>query len=294
MNFFNKKRLYSIIILLILFFSPMHAQMATIDVAAIATAIENGYTMYQNLQTAIKNMQMYAQQLQYLYDNAKSLNIEEIAGVDYASFLNSMGLSDEYSQKIRDVQSIIKNKSMTISGVNFSIEDLYTTDVYKKLGRVGLNEMKNMTEEEKIEFQNEMGITAEQAIKMNAVTSELNKTMTKSIAKLEAVEDFSQSIRDECANYQKVFENETSETALLQGMGRVMARNTETLTLAVDALNTSVEIMAKSQALENERNNMNVEPETVYEISKERQRLYNSRVGEENSYIGPNSFKEYE
>lgn len=294
MIFFNKKRLYSIIILLILVFSPMHAQMATIDVAAIATAIENGYTMYQNLQTAIKNMQMYAQQLQYLYDNAKSLNIEEIAGVDYASFLNSMGLSDEYSQKIRDVQSIIKNKSMTISGVNFSIEDLYTTDVYKKLGRVGLNEMKNMTEEEKIEFQNEMGITAEQAIKMNAVTSELNKTMTNSIAKLEAVEEFSQSIRDECANYQKVFENETSETALLQGMGRVMARNTETLTLAVDALNTSVEIMAKSQAVENEKNNMNVEPETVYEISKERQRLYNSRVGEENSYIGPNSFKEYE
>lgn len=294
MIFFIKKRLYSIIILLILVFSPMHAQMATIDVAAIATAIENGYTMYQNLQTAIKNMQMYAQQLQYLYDNAKALNIEEIAGVDYASFLNSMGLSDEYSQKIRDVQSIIKNKSMTISGVNFSIEDLYTTDVYKKLGRVGLNEMKNMTEEEKIEFQNEMGITAEQAIKMNAVTSELNKTMTNSIAKLEAVEEFSQSIRDECANYQKVFENETSETALLQGMGRVMARNTETLTLAVDALNTSVEIMAKSQAVENEKNNMNVEPETVYEISKERQRLYNSRVGEENSYIGPNSFKEYE
>lgn len=294
MIFFIKKRLYSIIILLILVFSPMHAQMVTIDVAAIATAIENGYTMYQNLQTAIKNMQMYAQQLQYLYDNAKALNIEEIAGVDYASFLNSMGLSDEYSQKIRDVQSIIKNKSMTISGVNFSIEDLYTTDVYKKLGRVGLNEMKNMTEEEKIEFQNEMGITAEQAIKMNAVTSELNKTMTNSIAKLEAVEEFSQSIRDECANYQKVFENETSETALLQGMGRVMARNTETLTLAVDALNTSVEIMAKSQAVENEKNNMNVEPETVYEISKERQRLYNSRVGEENSYIGPNSFKEYE
>ena len=45
---------------------------------------------------------------------------------------------------------------------------------------------------------------------------------------------------------------------------------------------------------DNEKNNMNVEPETVYEISKERQRLYNSRVGEENSYIGPNSFKEYE
>ena len=150
-----KKRLLLIVFNLTLVLN-IHSQAAVIDVSSIATAISNGYTMFQELMSTYEQLEMYWQEIQNMYENAKSLEFDDLANYDYASLAKALGLNDEYVEKMRDIQGVIKNKSMTINGIEFSLEDLYTTNIYKKLGKLGqqyaIDALQNLTPEEEQEF----------------------------------------------------------------------------------------------------------------------------------------------
>ena len=191
-----KKRLLLIVFNLTLVLN-IHSQAAVIDVSSIATAISNGYTMFQELMSTYEQLEMYWQEIQNMYENAKSLEFDDLANYDYASLAKALGLNDEYVEKMRDIQGVIKNKSMTINGIEFSLEDLYTTNIYKKLGKLGqqyaIDALQNLTPEEEQEFYNKTGMTVDEIEKMSAVAEVLVDDM-----KTSSIQDRQEILTKEC------------------------------------------------------------------------------------------------
>ena len=191
------------------------------------------------------------------------------------------------------MESVIKNKSLTINGVNFSIEDLYTTNVYKKLGKVGekwaIQKLSNLSEEEKREFHNKYGMTVEEFEKMAAVAEEMNKTLTESKARIEVLDDYIETVRDEVESFVKIFDGETSEKALLQSIGKVLARIDEgiiNLTSLVSDTNKALLNHISTNKTEEENSGLSVEEE-YDEIQKQLLKAYE---GDESDYLSPENF----
>lgn len=291
-----KKRLLLIVFNLTLILFDIHSQAAVIDVSSIATAISNGYTMFQELMSTYEQLEMYWQEMQNMYENAKSLDFSDVENFDYASLAKALGLNDEYVEKMRDVQGIIKNKSMTINGIEFSLEDLYTTNIYKKLGKLGqqyaIDALQNLTPEEEQEFYNKTGMTVDEIEKMSAVAEVLVDDMKTNEAKIEAVKDYTLTIIDESSAYFNKLGSETSETALLQGIGQMVSRVNTTMSHVLETLNSTSKIISKSIQLDQQNKEMEENANNIqYGVDSKRQDFYSALEGDENSYIGPGSFK---
>lgn len=290
-----KKRLLLIVFNLTLVLN-IHSQAAVIDVSSIATAISNGYTMFQELMSTYEQLEMYWQEIQNMYENAKSLEFDDLANYDYASLAKALGLNDEYVEKMRDIQGVIKNKSMTINGIEFSLEDLYTTNIYKKLGKLGqqyaIDALQNLTPEEEQEFYNKTGMTVDEIEKMSAVAEVLVDDMKTNEAKIEAVKDYCSTILSESNSYLNKLAKETSETALMQGIGTMVARLNGTMTHVLETLNSTSKIISKSIQLEQQNKEIEENANNIqYGVDSKRQDFYSALEGDENSYIGPGSFK---
>lgn len=290
-----KKRLLLIVFNLTLVLN-IHSQAAVIDVSSIATAISNGYTMFQELMSTYEQLEMYWQEIQNMYENAKSLEFDDLANYDYASLAKALGLNDEYVEKMRDIQGVIKNKSMTINGIEFSLEDLYTTNIYKKLGKLGqqyaIDALQNLTPEEEQEFYNKTGMTVDEIEKMSAVAEVLVDDMKTNEAKLEIVKDYCTTILNESNSYLNKLAKETSETALMQGIGTMVARLNGTMTHVLETLNNTSKIITKSIHLEQKNKEIEENANNIqYGVDSKRQDFYSALEGDENSYIGPGSFK---
>lgn len=290
-----KKRLLLIVFNLTLVFN-IHSQAAVIDVSSIATAISNGYTMFQELMSTYEQLEMYWQEIQNMYENAKSLEFDDLANYDYASLAKALGLNDEYVEKMRDIQGVIKNKSMTINGIEFSLEDLYTTNIYKKLGKLGqqyaIDSLQNLTPEEEQEFYNKTGMTVDEIEKMSAVAEVLVDDMKTNEAKIEAVKNYCSTILSESNSYLNKLAKETSETALMQGIGTMVARLNGTMTHVLETLNSTSKIISKSIQLEQQNKEIEENANNIqYGVDSKRQDFYSALEGDENSYIGPGSFK---
>lgn len=290
-----KKRLLLIVFNLTLVLN-IHSQAAVIDVSSIATAISNGYTMFQELMSTYEQLEMYWQEIQNMYENAKSLEFDDLANYDYASLAKAFGLNDEYVEKMRDIQGVIKNKSMTINGIEFSLEDLYTTNIYKKLGKLGqqyaIDALQNLTPEEEQEFYNKTGMTVDEIEKMSAVAEVLVDDMKTNEAKIEAVKNYCSTILSESNSYLNKLAKETSETALMQGIGTMVARLNGTMTHVLETLNSTSKIISKSIQLEQQNKEIEENANNIqYGVDSKRQDFYSALEGDENSYIGPGSFK---
>lgn len=290
-----KKRLLLIVFNLTLVLN-IHSQAAVIDVSSIATAISNGYTMFQELMSTYEQLEMYWQEIQNMYENAKSLEFDDLANYDYASLAKALGLNDEYVEKMRDIQGVIKNKSMTINGIEFSLEDLYTTNIYKKLGKLGqqyaIDALQNLTPEEEQEFYNKTGMTVDEIEKMSAVAEVLVDDMKTNEAKIEAVKNYCSTILSESNSYLNKLAKETSETALMQGIGTMVARLNGTMTHVLETLNSTSKIISKSIQLEQQNKEIEENANNIqYGVDSKRQDFYSALEGDENSYIGPGSFK---
>ena len=239
---------------------------------------------------------MYWQEIQNMYENAKSLEFDDLANYDYASLAKAMGLNDEYVEKMRDIQGVIKNKSMTINGIEFSLEDLYTTNIYKKLGKLGqqyaIDSLQNLTPEEEQEFYNKTGMTVDEIEKMSAVAEVLVDDMKTNEAKIEAVKNYCSTILSESNSYLNKLAKETSETALMQGIGTMVARLNGTMTHVLETLNSTSKIISKSIQLEQQNKEIEENANNIqYGVDSKRQDFYSALEGDENSYIGPGSFK---
>lgn len=132
------------------------------DLTAIATAISNGYTMYQQLMNNIEQIEATYKQLE---NTAK-----QMASYDWGSFESGEGLknidnfihaADGFMDLQDNLSDLIDSKNMQIGGFNFSLKDLYSTDfLYKCMSEAEMKmDPRNITEEEQKEFMARHGIS---------------------------------------------------------------------------------------------------------------------------------------
>lgn len=283
------KYLISLVIIFIFFQVNLVAQAAVIDVSAIAAAIENGFTMYQTLQNAYATYEKTMQ----TYEHAKKM-AEGIAEGNPGVLANAAYslLEEEIQSKLSDLKSLYKEKTMVINGINFSIEDLYGTDVYSKIlgsyQNMSDEDIKKLTSEEEQNYFAQNGIAPTNGLIIKNLGEQFSQTLMEGQARLTATE----SIPDLMNNYAKsVTDNSglTSEIALAQQSSTLAANNlkvaVQSYQLTRDQLKLSQASFQLRQMDESNRNDSYNYAKSLDDMS------YKADINEDSKYLGPTRSK---
>lgn len=130
------------------------------DITAIATAIENGLTMYNDLMTTIEQFNKTAEQVENMKKQMESFDIKQYDWKKWDTFLHA---ANDFMDMQDDLENLIDAKNMRIGDVNFSLRDIYTTDLW--IGLLDENEKKlnpkNISEEDQRRFISRHGMTVD-------------------------------------------------------------------------------------------------------------------------------------
>lgn len=169
------------------------SQTAVIDVSAIAAAVENGYTLYQQLQSAIES---YQKQVELLTQAQKNLASFDPSNYDPTTLDGLLHMVDDYMTQMDNLEKVYKQKNMRIGSTSFSLEELYSTDmwgniltgkemdddmVFKKIGKDVSKKVnpENMTTRDKQNFYRKHGLSVKHYNKLSAASQQLDKKMVE-------------------------------------------------------------------------------------------------------------------
>jgi hypothetical protein len=97
-----------------------------IDISAITAAIQNGYTMVQNLQAMYTNIKTVYDQLQQQIKNFKSFDLNQLDASDPLGSWNSI---NTYANRMKtyeqNIENIINKKDIKIGKDSFSLSDIF-------------------------------------------------------------------------------------------------------------------------------------------------------------------------
>lgn len=156
------KKFKTVILILMLLSAKSFSQgvMFVEDITAIAAAIENGLTMYNNLMTSIEQFQKTCEQVDNLRKQMQSFDLSNYDWKKWDTFLHA---ANDFMNMQDDLENLISTKNMKIGSVNFSLRDLYKTDLW--LGLLDETEKKldprNISEEDQKRFISRHGMTVE-------------------------------------------------------------------------------------------------------------------------------------
>lgn len=166
-------RKYKCVFLLGLLFNlSVFAEMPVIDISAIATAIDNGVTMYHQLETLKNQMTTMYQQLDAVRKDLMSIDFSSYNWKEWNTILVA---TNDYMNKIDNLESVINRKDMNFGSVSFSIKDLFTTDLYARLDSYIADEIGNISLQDKAEFYNKYGLSYDHYMKLHGISEELGK-----------------------------------------------------------------------------------------------------------------------
>lgn len=170
-----KKIKISIIFILLILFTPKafsQGVMFVEDITAIAAAIENGLTMYNDLMTTIEQFQKTCEQLDAMKKQMMSFDLSSYDWKKWDTFLHA---ANDFMDMQDEMERLISQKNMKIGGVNFSLRDLYTTDLW--LGLLDESEKKlnplNISEEDQRRFISRHGMTVDHYMKFINLEKEI-------------------------------------------------------------------------------------------------------------------------
>lgn len=220
------------VVFIVMFFVNgfVFANMPVIDISAIAAAIENGMTMYQQLQNAYNQYQTMVQQLEQTKKNLEGLDLTNLDLTIYNKMLES---GDKYLSDLENVENLLKKKDLKIGNVSFSLEDLYKTDVYKYIdGAKDLLDSSNMSGEEITEFFMKYGMNVDTFNKVVAVTEQLGEKGKQAVGFCLAAKDAVEEGIEIASSVKKEATNIMGEVALeqrnLQTLGDVLQQTSIT------------------------------------------------------------------
>lgn len=195
-----------------------HSQMATIDVSAIAVAIENGFTMYQQLQNAYNQYQTLIQQLEAQKKQLMSISKDDY---DWKQWDASLHMIDDYMTKMDNIEALYNQKSMKIGNTYFSISDLYDRNVYEKIYEDVTKTLNpnNVTLSQKAAFYGRHGLSYDHYMTLHKVCGQLGEVSKDVLA-------YSQLNKEKNKEEQKV----AADTAKTAGeLGSAMAVSQQSL-----------------------------------------------------------------
>ena len=197
-----KKKIVSVILGLFFIVQASFSQAAVIDVSAIAAAIENGITMYKQLENAYNQYKNMIEQLKMI---SKDMLLFDPRQYDWNEWDSILKLTDHYMSQIDNIDNIINRKSMYIGGLRFSMKDLYTTDFYSKLDSTIGKELDPslITETEKAQFYKKHGLSVRHYNKLKALSNELHDNAVETAAKVSIMENEDEIVMQQIKDFKE-------------------------------------------------------------------------------------------
>lgn len=161
-------------------FNAMYADMPVIDITNVLQAIEDGYTMYQQLQAMYNQIQNSYAQLQQQIQNYKGLKMDDLNAADpLGSWRSLMTYADRMMTYEENIESIMNSKNMQWGKNSFSLSDIYSKAPFGEDGY--LNDSwddpfeRELTTEEKAVFHSKYGISYGHYMRYNMIGEQIGK-----------------------------------------------------------------------------------------------------------------------
>lgn len=174
------KKIKAIFLLVLLSITPLTADAPVIDITNLLKAIENGYTMYEQLNAMYNQVQTAYAQLQQQIKNYENLELGELDARDpLGSWRSLMTYADRLMTYEENIESILRTKNMKWGKNSFSLEDVYSRP---PLGEKGyLTDSwddpfeRELTLEEKARFHSKYGISYGHYVRYNVIGEAITK-----------------------------------------------------------------------------------------------------------------------
>ena len=99
-----------------------------VDITAITTAVYNGYTMYQELQTMFNTLKTSRDQLQQQIKSFESFDFRELDAKDPLGSWKSINTyADRMKTYEQNIESIVNKKDIKIGNGSYSLGDIFTS-----------------------------------------------------------------------------------------------------------------------------------------------------------------------
>jgi len=181
----NKKIMVLVMVFTIIANVNAAAQAAVIDVTNLATAIQNGYNIVQQLQTMYSTLKTSYDQLQQQIKSFESFDFKNLNARDP---LGSWKSINTYANRMmtyeQNIESIINRRDIKIGNGSYSLGDVFRappTETMKNMAMDGWNFAvvdpfeKKLTTEEKAAFHQKFGMSFGNYMRINQIGEMLKK-----------------------------------------------------------------------------------------------------------------------
>jgi len=184
-----------------------------IDITSILAAIQNGYTMFQQLQTMYSTLKTSYDQLQQQIKNFESFDFNSMDMKDPLGSWNSLTTyADRMKTYEQNIQSIVKRKDIKIGNGSYSLGDVFSNPAgtMKDMAIDGYNFTvvdpfeKKLSPEEKTIFFRKFGMSYGNFMRINQLGEMLQK-------KAAEVVGYSNSLQDDLAEDRERLGNITDD-----------------------------------------------------------------------------------
>ena len=155
-----------------------------IDVANIASSIQNGYTMVEQLHSMYNQIKTSYDQLQKQIKSFEPFDFRQLDAKDPAgSWRSIMTYADRMMTYEKNIESIIKKKNIKVGDISYSLEDIFITPG-KTVQSMATDELnfilvdpfeKKLTSEEKAIFHRKYGMSYGRHMRLNQIGEVLQK-----------------------------------------------------------------------------------------------------------------------
>jgi hypothetical protein len=210
-----------LVAMLIVFKSGIFAQgYPVMDITNILTAIQNGYHLYQQLQTNINQLRNAYEQLQQAVKSFQALDISKLDAKDpLGSWRTIMTYANTQANNIKRIEGLMNAKNIKIGDNSWSLTDLYKASPVKTAADMfsaGANYVavdpfeRELTVQEKAMFHSKFGMEYGNYMRFDSIRQALRSKAVEAVATMEDIENEEETwtkqidkIAEEAANPQE-------------------------------------------------------------------------------------------
>lgn len=206
------KKFFVVLFVSLYFVFSAHAQVITLveDMSAIAVAIQNGITIYNELQTAYQNVQTAINQYELMMKNLRDF---DWSAWDPAEFNSWLSVVDDYMTMEDEIEYLVTKKSFSVAGKKFSMEDLFSGDTYEELYEaIGMKiNPDNVTQQDVKEFTRKYGLSYKHYDRLHANTVALSEGLEEIGVKVEGIRPINRKINETLKGFKQKIVDATGQ-----------------------------------------------------------------------------------
>jgi conjugal transfer/entry exclusion protein len=193
-----KKKIFLVVMLIVLKSGIFAQGYPVMDITNILTAIQNGYHLYQQLQTNINALRNAYEQLQQAVKSFQALDLSKLDAKDpLGSWRTIMTYANTQANNVKRIEGIMNAKNIKIGNNSWSLTDLYKVNPVKNakdMFSAGANFVavdpfeKELTVEQKAAFHSRYGMEPGNYLRFNQIREAIRSKAQEAVATLEDIE----------------------------------------------------------------------------------------------------------